>query len=90
MKFGEVVRAPPRLSAQPRGAQKSDKKQKALLLQEKGNPDRSDVAVARKQYPVALKRRHDLEIERKKAIDTYRLTKRAKLSRSEDRTLHLV
>lgn len=77
--------APPRLSAKPRGCHKKTQrgeKQHKLLLQEKlKSGAASDATVARRpKQPMGLKRKWDIEVERNKAIQIYRQTKKLKLN----------
>lgn len=85
MKFGEVVRAPPKLCAQPRGSQSKAKaaRSKSLLLCQKLNDDRTsnDTNKSRSKtasLPVGLKRKHDLDTERTHAIHVYRQIKKTR------------
>ena len=86
IKFGEVVTAPPRLAARPRGSQKkSSKGPTTLLLQEKLNPKEHASSVP--NPAMGLKRKQDLVSEREKAIEMYRQTKKAKHAKTDnDRT----
>ena len=80
--FGEVVQAPPRLAARPRGSVKETRKNKAhsLLLMKtlESGERRSKEGVATRKAVVGLKRQRDIEIEREKAIEQYRLMKKAR------------
>ena len=91
VKFGEVVSAPPRLSAKPRGHQGKERKEE-LLLHEKLKSATPDAMVAKKpkqSVHVGLKRKQDLEMERDRVIQLYRQTKKANLSRMQDKTMVL-
>ncbi len=67
MKFGEVVQAPPRLSAKPRGSQPKRKK---------GVVTSASSSLVDNPPVVGLKEEHDLEQERLKMISHYRLAKK--------------
>lgn len=82
--FGEVVQEPPRLKAKPRGSSKVAGKNKghSLLLLDKLGP-RSEVKSTSAQRTPGkigggLKRQRDIEVEREKAIEQYRLIKKAR------------
>ena len=81
VQFGEVVQEPPRLAARPRGSVKETRKNKnrSLLLMNKleSSEKKSKVGVAAPKVG-GLKRQRDIEIEREKAIEHYRLIKKAR------------
>ena len=74
VKFGEVVQAPPRLSAKPRGFEKKSKK--TPKLEPLPNPDHVST---HKLSTGGLKRQKDIEEERVKVIGKYREVKAARL-----------
>lgn len=81
--FGETVQEPPRLAARPRGSVKETRKNKAhsLLLMNKleTSEKESKLKVGMATGKVGgLKRQRDIEIEREKAIEQYRLIKKAR------------
>lgn len=81
--FGETVQEPPRLAARPRGSVKETRKNKAhsLLLMNKleSTEKKSKLKVGVATGKVGgLKRQRDIEIEREKAIEQYRLIKKAR------------
>ncbi len=86
VKFGEVVKAPPRLSARPRGSDKKTRKVPQLELLKKlsttplapGPPGPPDPPVH-----VGLKHKRDIEEERTRAISEYRMAKKAKMAKLE-------
>ena len=85
VRFGETVQEPPRLAARPRGSVKETRKNKAesLLLVNKlestGSEKKSKLKVGVATVKVGgLKRQRDIEIEREKAIEQYRLIKKAR------------
>ena len=69
VKFGDVVKAPPRLSAKPRG---SDKK-KTKMDTETNRID--DIPV------LGLRHKQDIKEERTRVIDQYRLSKKINLNK---------
>ena len=89
VQFGEVAHAPPQLSAKPRGTQKKSKGERiqSLLLQK--SLDSKKLSNDAKEIPlpvvIGLKRKHDLEIERERAVEMYRQSKRTKMSRINDK-----
>ena len=81
--FGETVQEPPRLAARPRGSVKETRKNKAhsLLLMNKleTSEKKSKLKVGVATGKVGgLKRQRDIKIEREKAIEQYRLLKKAR------------
>lgn len=80
VKFGEVVKAPPRLSAKPRGAKDvSRKTPKHELLKAC-----SSLATDTKLSIGGLKRQKDVEEERELVIRKYREMKKVKLRHRTD------
>lgn len=77
MEFGEVVSAPPRLSAKPR--RKAPKT--SVPSSEEGQEIVQNTAV------VGLKRKQDLEEEREKLIQKYRMVKKTRTRLTESRHL---
>lgn len=79
--FGEIIQEPPRLATRPRGSVKETRKNKAhsLLLMNKleSGEKKSKVGTATGKVG-GLKRQRDIEIEREKAIEQYRLIKKAR------------
>ena len=73
--FGEVVQAPPKLTAKPRG-KLQPLKHTPLLLEDKLRPKAQQDD---KGQCVGLKRKQDLEMERQAAIEAYRLAKQQRI-----------
>lgn len=78
VKFGEVVQAPPRLSAKPRGSEKMSRKTPKYGLMKASSlldptTDRSQLSTG------GLKRQKDIEEEREAVIKKYREMKKVKL-----------
>ncbi|KAL5473179.1 hypothetical protein EMCRGX_G027628 [Ephydatia muelleri] len=73
--FGEVVQAPPKLTAKPRG-KLQPLKHTPLLLENKLQPKAQQDD---KGQCVGLKRKQDLEAERQAAIEAYRLAKQQRI-----------
>ena len=72
-----MVKAPPRLSAKPRGSERKAKK--TPKLQPSETPPTN--------MPMrGLKHKRDIEEEREKIISQYRLAKRVRLANTKDRT----
>lgn len=90
VRFGERAMAPPKLGARPRGVGKTVTKGKTnLLLQAKlasAQESTGKVTATKPVDSVGLKRKHDLEEEREKAIEVYRQSKKSKLARTKDTT----
>lgn len=98
VKFGEVVHAPPALSARPRGSDKKANNRVAsaaklelvkncprLLVHPDGDTTTTKPAVA-VAHVVGLKHQRDVEEERETAIMAYRKAKKARLANTKDRT----
>ena len=75
VRFGEVVTAPPKLSAKPR--RKSDKAQVTLPSDKSDKPEQGPAVI------VGLKRKQDIEEERERLIQRYRMAKKAKAERTK-------
>lgn len=73
--FGEVVQAPPKLTAKPR-VKVQPLKRAQLLLEDKLKPQDERVG---KQQCLGMKRKQDLEMERQAAIEAYRLAKQQRI-----------
>ena len=81
--FGEVAHEPPRLKAKPRGSLKVSQKSKghSLLLLNKLDSRAEMKSKTAQEAAVkvgGLKRQRDIEVEREKAIEQYRLIKKAR------------
>ena len=77
VRFGEVVQAPPQLKAKPRGSVRTTGSfSKSLLLHRKLHREQTDKLTSNPSPVVGLKRKLDLEIERERAINVYRQTKK--------------
>lgn len=87
VKFGEVVQAPPTLSARPRGSEKKSNNRAASSAAKleflKTCPWLLDPS---KPAVVGLKHQKDVEEERETAIMAYRQAKKLRLANTKDRT----
>ena len=89
-----MASAPPRLIAKPRGSLKTSTKVKSQDA--KPNPE-TDKSMTKDLNPstvsvhvVGLKRKQDIEDERERMIQEYRVTKKAKLSRTKLKNRQLI
>ncbi len=73
VKFGDIVKAPPQLSAKPRGG--IDRKCS------KRNVPTKDADLNPVPIQLGLKRKEDLKVERTRAIAEYRMAKKIKQNR---------
>lgn len=80
VKFGEVVRAPPRLSAKPRGSEKKVRQShKSELLETTSPIDTGSPAAV-----VGLKHQRDVEEERVRVVSEYRMAKQLRLTKARE------
>lgn len=104
VQFGEVVSAPPQLLARPRGSVLKAKpntktlkpKPKASRSQDTETTLKSNMLKTANSHPtevrsvVGLKRKQDIEDERERLIEEYRLSKKAKLVRTNAKNRPLI
>lgn len=81
VKFGEVVKAPPKLNAKPRGSQSTKKTRRNSMLTFASTLSSSSSSAC-ERMPVGLKHEQDMEDERLRVISSYRLTKKIKMHRT--------